>query len=293
MASPACGETRFPVGGRAGLAVSGDPSKVTGKGKDDMAKDDKSTSTARQAVGGPLPLFYKKPRPLDSRIHGKKQLKRDVNFAFSRETNSVPINSIEFALVQRSYPIVFSGDVTPVPLAVTGLRNSENLFVDEKGQWSPGHYVPAYIRRYPFIFMEGPDGLQFVLCVDEDSKFLTESGGTPLFEADGKPAQLTQNALNFCSAFQGNNVQTREFSEQLKKHNLLVENQANATIAGAEKVSLGGFKIVDEQRFNALPSDVFLEWRAKGWLHLVYSHLMSMANWATLVDLAGRRKSAA
>ncbi len=267
-----------------------------GRGTHDMAKDDKPTAAPAQtpqSATGTMPLFYKKPRPLDSRVHGKKQLKRDVDFSFATGTNSVPINSVEFALVQRSYPIVFSADPTPVPLAVMGLRNSENLFVEDSGQWAAGHYVPAYIRRYPFIFMEGPGGLQFVLCVDEDSKFLTESGGTALFEADGKPSQLTQNALNFCSAFQGNHVQTREFGEAMKRHNLLVENQANATIAGVEKVSLGGFKIIDEQRFNALPNEVFLEWRSKGWLHLIYSHLMSMANWANLVDLAARRKSAA
>jgi hypothetical protein len=262
-----------------------------GKGKDDMAKT--PAPSAPQPAPGALPLFYRKPRPLDARVHSKKQLKRDVDFSFASGTNSVPINSVEFALVQRSYPIVFSADATPAPLAVMGLRNSENLFVDDKGQWATGHYVPAYVRRYPFIFMEGPDGLQFLLCIDEDSKFVTESGGTSLFEADGKPSQLTQNALNFCSAFQGNHVQTREFGEALKQHNLLVENQANATIAGAEKVSLGGFRIVDEQRFNALPNEVFLEWRSKGWLHLVYSHLMSMANWANLVDLAARRRQAA
>ena len=188
---------------------------------------------------------------------------------------------------------MFSGEAVPVPLAVMGLRNSENLFVDEKGAWAPNAYVPAYVRRYPFIFMEGKDGLQFILCIDEDSGFLTEGEGNILFEPDGKASALGQNALNFCSAFQGNHVQTREFGEALKKHSLLVENQANATIAGIEKVSLGGFKIIDEQRFNSLPNEVFLEWRSKGWLHLVYSHLMSMANWAGLVDQAARRKKAA
>jgi hypothetical protein len=264
-----------------------------GKGKDDMAKDDKPAPSAQGQSGGQLPLFYRKPRPLDARTHTGKKLKREANFSFARGTNSVPINAIEFPLIQRTYPIVFSGEATPVPLAVMGLRNSENLFIDEKGVWAPNAYVPAYVRRYPFIFMEGPGGLQFILCIDEDSGFMTEGEGNILFEPDGKASALVQNALNFCSAFQGNHVQTREFGEALKKHNLLVENQANATIAGVEKVSLGGFKIIDEQRFNALPNEVFLEWRAKGWLHLVYSHLMSMANWAGLVDQAARRKKAA
>jgi hypothetical protein len=265
-----------------------------GKGKDDMAKDEKPVAAGTQAQGGgPLPLFYRKPRPLDARQHSGKKLKREADFSFARGTNSVPINAVEFPLIQRTYPIVFSGEATPVPLAVMGLRNNENLFVDDKGGWAPNAYVPAYVRRYPFIFMEGPGGLQFILCIDEESGFLTGGDGNILFEPDGKASALVQNALNFCSAFQGNHVQTREFGEALKKHNLLVENQANATLAGVEKISLGGFKIIDEQRFNALPNEVFLEWRAKGWLHLVYSHLMSMANWAGLVDQAGRRKKAA
>lgn len=267
--------------------------KGKGKGKTDMAKDDKPVTSPPGQSGGQLPLFYRKPRPLDIRTHATMKMKREANFSFARGANSVPINAVEFPLIQRTYPIVFSGEETPVPLAVMGLRNSENLFVDEKGGWTPTAYVPAYVRRYPFIFMAGPGGLQFILSIDEDSGFLTEGDGNILFEPDGKASALVQNALKFCSAFQGNHVQTLEFGEALKKYDLLVENQANATIAGVEKVSLGGFKIIDEQRFNALPNEVFLEWRAKGWLYLVYSHLTSMANWPGLVDQATRRKKAA
>ena len=89
-----------------------------GKGKDEMAKDDKRTGAPQ--AGGALPLFYRKPRPLDVRTHTGKKLKREANFSFAKGTNSVPINAVEFPLIQRSYPIVFSGEAVPVPLAVMG-----------------------------------------------------------------------------------------------------------------------------------------------------------------------------
>jgi hypothetical protein len=53
-------------------------------------------------------------------------------------------------------------------------------------------------------------------------------------------------------------------------------------------MTLRGFDVVDEAKFNALPDELFLDWRRRGWVHLIYCHLMSMGNWARLVDLAAK-----
>ena len=47
-----------------------------------------------------------------------------------------------------------------VPVAILGLRGAANQFVNSEGAWREGKYIPAYVRRYPFILMESPDKLQ-------------------------------------------------------------------------------------------------------------------------------------
>ena len=42
------------------------------------------------------------------------------------------------------------------------------------------------------------------------------------------------------------------------------------------RVSLTGFKVIDEKRFAQLPDETFLQWRRKGWLPLAYSHFFSI-----------------
>lgn len=232
-----------------------------------------------------LPVLYQRPMPLDAQRHESMSLKRMTSFPFAQKTNSVPINGVEFPFVMRHYPIVFTAGEQPNPVAVLGVRADKNLFVNEWGAWTDGLYVPAYIRRYPFIFMEETGGDRLILCIDEESDLLTNDSRRPLF-ADGQRTDVVTHALDFCTEFQAQHNATAEFGRALEAHDLLIPNRADISLVSGEKLSLGGFRMVDEARFHALPDDVFLEWRRKGWLHLVYCHLMSSINWGRLADLA-------
>jgi hypothetical protein len=171
---------------------------------------------------------------------------------------------------------------------VLGLVDNENLFVGAGGQWLPDVYVPAYVRRYPFVLMEQPGGGDLILCVDEEAGLLVEGGQRPLFEA-GQPTKLLQDAVSFCREFHAQHLGTTAFVQALASQGLLMRNEARVVLPSGKQLTLRGFDVVDEAKFNALPDDVFLDWRRRGWLHLVYCHLMSMANWGRLVDLAGKR----
>jgi hypothetical protein len=236
-------------------------------------------SAARSAG---LPLFYRAPRPLDSRRHAGKRLK-PADFGFARQTNSIPLNGIEFLLAVKHYPIVFTATDPAVPVAVVGLRGRENLYVRADGSWAPGAYVPAYVRRYPFIFLENPEQKQFTLCIDEASGSLADAEGELLFEGDA-PAAAALRARDFCTAFQGQAMATRAFADAVAGAGLLVENRAQAVLRDGRGLGLTGFRVLDEAKFNALPDEIVLEWRRKGWLPLVYCHLISTGNWANLVD---------
>ncbi len=245
-----------------------------------------SIATEPAGAGGSaasLPLFYKSPYPLSSERHAGKSLSRTLDYSFATDTNSVPVTAMECSRAMQSYPIVFTTGDPVVPVAVLGLRGARNQFVEKNGSWRSGAYIPAYIRRYPFILMENPGRLQFTLCIDEASTLLVDGDVQPLFDGD-TATETTDNALQFCSAYQGQHAFTLEFTAALEKYGLLVENRASVALKSGEQLSLSGFRMVDEEKLTALPDDIFLEWRQRGWIALIYCHLLSMGNWQYLVE---------
>lgn len=246
-----------------------------------MASQDKGTKTNGSA--GALPLFYGAPAPLDAKKHAALGLKGNFGLGFAAQVNAVPINMIEMPQVCHFYPIAFSPDENATPVALLGLRDSENLFVDAKGQWDADAYIPAYIRRYPFIFSEIPGTDQLTLCVDMNPGFIDEKSEQKFFDAEGKPTTLSQNALEFCKSYHAAAQQTLQFSKALADSGLLIDRTAEINIGGGKRINFSGFRIIDEQKLAAMSDKDFLVWREKGWLPFLYAHLFSGAQWQRLV----------
>ena len=236
-----------------------------------------------------MPMFYSSPRPLDRVRDGKMKLNRPTNFKFAAKTNAIPLLVDEFPMAAAFYPIVFADGPLPVPAAVVGLKNDNNLFVTPEGAWVSGSYLPAYVRRYPFILMDDPNNKQFVLCIDEKCELLKENGEFSLFEGD-EPSAFTKSAMDFCAALRQQGDATDEFVKALKEHELLVSNNAEIVTPDGNRFHLSGFLIIDPKKFDALPDSVILQWRKKGWLGLVYAQLLSSHRWQSLVELMPRKK---
>lgn len=237
-----------------------------------------------------LPLFYKRIEALGPQRHARLGIKAQGTYAFAGAANSVPVNAIEFGLVSRNYPIVFSNEERGLPIAVLGLQAGENLFVDAAGHWERGQYVPAYVRRYPFIALAPQNSRDYALCIDVASDLLEVDGARPIFEA-GQPSDLTKKALEFCQTYQTQQDATQLFVEAIAKSGLLVPRSAKVTLHSGDGRALSGFRIIDEHKFNALPDNVFLDWRKRGWIGLIYAHLASQACWPALVERASRREA--
>lgn len=235
-----------------------------------------------------LPLFYNNPMPLDSKAHGALSLKKNFGLDFTKGVNAVPVNVIEMAQICHFYPIAFSPDDNATPVAILGLRDNENLFLTDDGRWEQA-YVPAYIRRYPFIFSETPETDQLTLCIDNTADIIEEGGEQKFFDADGKPSKLSNDALEFCKSYHAAAQQTLLFSQALMEKDLLVEREAQINIAGNQRINFSGFKIIDEQKLAELPDADFLDLRSKGWLPFIYAHLFSGAQWQRLSNLLNER----
>ncbi|MDE2029363.1 MAG: SapC family protein [Alphaproteobacteria bacterium] len=241
-------------------------------------------SSPSNTIDNALPMFYAAPRPLDRARDGNMKLSRPTSFAFAGKTNAVPLLVDEFPMAAAYYPIVFADGPLPVPAAVVGLKNDQNLFVGDDGQWVNGAYLPAYIRRYPFILMDDPDNKQFVLCIDDASGMMSENGEFPLFEGE-EPSAFTKSAMEFCAALRQQGDSTDEFVKALKEYDLLMPNNAEIDARDGTRIQLSGFLIIDPKKFDALPDSVVLQWRKKGWLGLVYAQLLSSHRWQNLVEL--------
>jgi len=239
-----------------------------------------------------LPVFYARPVPLDARQHASWRL-LGGDAAFAADTPWLPITVSEFVASSRCYPIVFVGAGREVsPVAVLGLEKA-NLFV-EAGRWAEDVYVPAYVRRYPFVLIAAPDRQTFALGIDEASSRIAQGGeaGVALFEPGGAAAEITKQAMEFCRLFNLDAGRTGAFCQALADAGVLAERRAEVALNSGRKLGLVGFQVIDPQKLLELPIETVLEWHRSGWLALAYYHLSSMDRFLALVPRQSRRDGA-
>ncbi|MGX7951790.1 SapC family protein [Tsuneonella sp. HG249] len=227
-----------------------------------------------------LPLFYQDLMPLNSRDHAKWRTKPTDTLKWLAKEHAVPLTAEEFIQAQRDYPIVFSAGDNPVPLALMGLNEGVNTFVEVDGKPIGTFYVPAYARRYPYMLARlNPDAEELSLCFDPTTDLLGAfDEGEALFSDDGKPAGPVEAALQFCEQFEQAGARTQAFLEELKKHDLLMDGEVAITqSANPDKPYVyRGFRMVNEEKLRALDGDVVKEWTGNGLLALLFAHLFSL-----------------
>lgn len=238
-------------------------------------------------------LIYERVTPITIERHGDWSVKGSTDYSFARRINSVPLVAAEFANAATEYAIVFSGPADELmPVAVLGVKENDNLYVDANGAWQAG-YVPAFVRRYPFVFSSADEGKTFTLCIDEDYAGCNQTGeGERLFDSAGERTQYLQGVLGFLSVFQGQFQRTREFCRKLREHDLLEPMQVQFTTGSGEQTSLTGFMAVNRDRLKALPDGLLGEMARTDELELVYTHLQSMRNFQPMAERAIPKKAA-
>lgn len=238
-------------------------------------------------------LFYSKPEPLSTEVHGKLGVNPvEKPYAFVAASHVVPLTVTEFAPAALSYPVVFLGDAKQ-PCAVMGLRQGENLYVSTSGDFRPEAYIPAYVRRYPFVFANDQEAQRLILCIDRDAPFIVEGGQAPLFE-DGKPSAYVNQAMEFCNNFEQERQRTESFVKLLIELDLFDVREAvftprNERGEPGEPQKLADYFAVSEEKLKLLPAEKLAELRDNGALGQIYAHLVSLLGWDRLIALAFQR----
>lgn len=256
-----------------------------------------TTANGQQANLSGNVLFYGQPEPLSLEMHGKLGVDAvDKPYAFVAKSHLVPITVTEFAPGALSYPIIFVGEARQ-PVAVMGLRDGENLFVSDDGEFRPEAYIPAYVRRYPFVFANDAEQQRLILCIDRQAPFLREGGATPLF-AGSEPSDYTKQAMDFCNNFEQERLRTEAFVKLLTDMDLFEIKEAVFTPRNADGTSgqpqkIAEYFAVSEDKLKGLSAKKLVELRDNGALGQIYAHLVSLLGWDRLIAMAFQRAAAA
>lgn len=233
-----------------------------------------------------LPMFYKKVEALSTVNHRKFQISPEAEpFGFAREAQLIPAVFDEFTAAAHDLPIVFVPTGTGyTPVFLCGLTTGHNQFVDADGRWNR-RYLPAYLRRYPFILGE-QDGADPIICVDaEFPGFAETDGGTALFDADGKQTDFMGRVVTLVTEYAASAKRTEAALAVLNELALFQTITIEAKDAnGKVTTSLQGFAVINEQALSALPDEAFLRLRTAGILPAIYAHLMSVSLTRVLKD---------
>lgn len=234
-----------------------------------------------------LPLFYKDLIPLNSQQHANWKTRSTDKATWLVGVNSIPLTVEEFPQAQRNFPIIFTSGDNPIPLALMGMNEGINVFVDEDGTLNTPVYVPAYARRYPFMLAKlRPEAEELSLCVDPSSDLVGEiEEGEALFSGS-EPTDTTKNMLKFCENFEVAGNKTANFMAELKKHDLLMDGELNIDTGNNQPFNYRGFQMIDENKLREVRGDVLRQWNQNGMLPLIYAHLFSLE---LVRDIFGRQ----
>jgi len=227
-----------------------------------------------------LPVLYKDLVPLNSNDHGSWHSRSVDKASWVANQHAIPLTAEEFPAAQRDFPIVFSAGDKPVPLALMGLNEGVNVFFQEDGTLIGQPYIPAYVRRYPFLLAKvdsNSDNLS--LCFDPSSELIGDfAEGEAMFDADKQPTEHCKSLLQFCEKFEEAGIKTQSFVDELVKAELLMDGEVaiQRNDDPDKPFVYRGFKMINQDKLRQLRGDQLRKWNESGMLPLIHAHLFSL-----------------
>ena len=245
----------------------------------DSEKLEKNSEAGISAEGSMY--LYRKPEYLNREAHDQLGWTMPkAPYAFAANIISVPLVISEIPSAQKFYPIIFSGVDNGQPLAVFSVGQGRNPFVSDGGVWESEHYIPAYLRRYPFATVQG-DGDKVAVVIDRASDGIIERSDLPFFQ-DGNISDATQSMIDFSLKYEHDLKITRDFMQTISALDLLSEQHVGQSIKGESK-AFANFVAIDGSKLDKLSTDQLASLHQKGYLAFIYGQLFSQENWSKLI----------
>ncbi len=206
---------------------------------------------------------------------------------FCTKSNAVPVSFTEFTVACRDYPLVFAsadGGKTFAPVAVLGFADGENLFLVD-GAWDRNAYLPAYVRRYPFcmarVNFDKVEQAERLICVE---KGFLDDDGELMFDAEGKSLAKWQPIEKLLQEYEADLERSREMASILADYALLESFAMQAQTKTGVSMNVSGMYRVDEKKLEFLNAAQHRNLIKKGIMGRIYAHLISIDNFARLLD---------
>ena len=232
-------------------------------------------------------LFYQRPEALNRETHSKLRYTPPKDYSFAKKAMAVPLMAAEFPLACRQFPIVFTQDGAGghTAVAVLSLADKGNPFIDDKGNWT-GKYIPAFVRRYPFVLANVPDKKDdFAVAFDADSGCFDKEQGEPIFNDKGEPTKVLENQVQFLRRFHAENTRTQDIIKTLRDEELLKPINVDITRAGdQQKFGMRNALVVDEPKLQKLDAEKAAKFLSSGILAIAFAHLISLQNFDVVAN---------
>jgi len=194
---------------------------------------------------------------------------------------SVPLGIAEFYEACKDYPILFTKNQEGDWLAIALLGfNDKNVYLDENRRFKKGKYIPAFLRRYPFVLVQNEGQEGFSLGIEEEAleELNASNQHRALFKDDKTPSDLTKNTLDFLVRFQGELQACNALLKEFETWELLVAQSANVLDEEGKTHTLNGFFTINEEKLNHLSEKKKLDMCKKGATPFMTAHLISLSN---------------
>jgi len=215
---------------------------------------------------------------LDSKVHANHRLKRSNSFAFAKNVLGAPLAMSEITKASREYPIFFPTSGKFLPVAQMGYRKDGNLYLDKENQWS-AHYIPAHIRRFPFVMGQKKEVGEYLIMVVKN-RISTNADGEVLFEDGSIPTGgSVDRARTFLADFQNELIKTEAFLKPLQEADILVPKVYNVQEGDNLLGAVKDLQVVDTEKLAALDDKILAGWVRSGLMGIIMAHLQSLDNW--------------
>ena len=226
--------------------------------------------------------------PLDNVAHAELGLRRAAGSAFGDPAGQVEVFLPELPQVQREYPILFTrqDDGTARPVALLGIEPDELAF-ERGGTWD-ARYIPALVRKGPFLLSSGGDEPIVHIQLDHPKVTRGASDAEPLFLDHGGHAPALEDALDALRLIHAGLEPTRQMAAALDGAGLIQPLAINVAVTETKSVTFENFFAILPEALDALSPEALADLARSGFLQpaVLIAHSLGTFN-----DLIRRKRA--